>query len=183
MRQFPRDALVTIGRGTGEITETPVPPAKDRQHAMAITRSPNGGLLERVAALANHASTRTMHLYDCRHDHENPTRSGSEFSVEGVNLCAPTSWLSEYPTVCTGWTIGTDWRFVLIWVNRTSEAPRPQRHPLPCPATHPRVNPRTGSLPLFAKGHGQYTAQTDQPEAIFHGGYEGSGRSSCEAAD
>jgi hypothetical protein len=28
----------------------------------------NGGSLEKAAQMANHASTRTTHLYDCRHE-------------------------------------------------------------------------------------------------------------------
>jgi len=32
----------------------------------------NGGTLEKAAAMANHASTRTMQLYDRRHDEISP---------------------------------------------------------------------------------------------------------------
>ncbi len=79
----------TVGRGTGKLTATPLPQAN--AHAM-IRRSAaaagirtkvgnhsfratgitaylsNGGTLERAAAMANHASTRTTQLYDRRHD-------------------------------------------------------------------------------------------------------------------
>ena len=79
----------TIGRGTGQLTRTPLPQA----NAYAMTRRraaaagiktkvgnhsfratgitaylKNGGTLENAAAMANHASTRTTQLYDRRHD-------------------------------------------------------------------------------------------------------------------
>ena len=79
----------TIGRGTDALTTTPLPQANAyamiRRHATAagietkignhtfratgITAYlKNGGTLERAAAMANHASTRTTQLYDRRRD-------------------------------------------------------------------------------------------------------------------
>jgi integrase len=79
----------TIGRGTGQLTATPLP----QQNAHAIIRLraaaagiearignhsfratgitaylKNGDTLEKAAAMANHASTRTTQLYDRRRD-------------------------------------------------------------------------------------------------------------------
>lgn len=79
----------TIGRGTGRLTRTPLPQAN--AHAMVRRRAAaagiatkignhsfratgitaylkNGGTLEKAAAMANHASTRTTQLYDRRRD-------------------------------------------------------------------------------------------------------------------
>jgi site-specific recombinase XerD len=79
----------TIGRGTGQLTRTSLPQAN--AHAMIRRRAlaagiktkignhsfratgitaylKNGGTLEKAAAMANHASTRTTQLYDRRHD-------------------------------------------------------------------------------------------------------------------
>jgi len=79
----------TIGRGTGQLTRTPLPQAN--AHAMIGRRAApagietaignhtfratgitaylkNGGQLETAAAMANHASTRTTQLYDRRAD-------------------------------------------------------------------------------------------------------------------
>ncbi len=79
----------TIGRGTGQLTRTSLPQANAyamiRRRALAagiktkignhsfratgITAYlKNGGTLEKAAAMANHASTRTTQLYDRRHD-------------------------------------------------------------------------------------------------------------------
>jgi hypothetical protein len=79
----------TIGRGTGRFTRTVLPqanvfamdrpPRSRRLHrdqarqpqfpATGITAYPkNGGTLEKAAAIANHASTRTTQLYDRRRD-------------------------------------------------------------------------------------------------------------------
>ena len=79
----------TIRRGTGQLSETPLPQANAyamvRRRAIAagigtaignhtfratgITAYlSNGGTLENAAAMANHASTRTTQLYDRRHD-------------------------------------------------------------------------------------------------------------------
>ncbi len=79
----------TIGRGTGRLTRTPLPQANaymmiGRRAAAAgigtkvgnhsfratgiTTYLKNGGTLEKAAAMANHASTRTTQLYDRRHD-------------------------------------------------------------------------------------------------------------------
>ncbi len=79
----------TIGRGTGELSTTPLPQANAFQmvrrraaaagiataignhtfRAAGITAYlKNGGTLERAAAMANHASTRTTQLYDRRSD-------------------------------------------------------------------------------------------------------------------
>jgi site-specific recombinase XerC len=79
----------TIGRGTGQLTTTPL--AQANAHAMIRRRIAaagiatqagnhsfratgitaylkNGGTLEKAAAMANHASTRTTQLYDRRRD-------------------------------------------------------------------------------------------------------------------
>lgn len=79
----------TVGRGTGRLTRTPLPAAN--AYAMVRRRAAaagiatkignhtfratgitaylrNGGTLERAAAIANHASTRTTQLYDRRSD-------------------------------------------------------------------------------------------------------------------
>jgi site-specific recombinase XerD len=79
----------TIGRGTGRLTRTPLPQAN--AHAMIRRRAlaagigtkignhtfratgitaylKNGGTLEKAAAMASHASTRTTQLYDRRSD-------------------------------------------------------------------------------------------------------------------
>jgi site-specific recombinase XerD len=79
----------TIGRGTGQLTRTALPQAN--AHAMIRRRAEaagiktmignhsfratgitaylkNGGTLEKAAAMANHASTRTTQLYDRRRD-------------------------------------------------------------------------------------------------------------------
>jgi site-specific recombinase XerD len=79
----------TIGRGTGRLTRTPLPQAN--AYAMIARRAAaagiatkvgnhsfratgitaylkNGGTLEKAAAMANHASTRTTQLYDRRRD-------------------------------------------------------------------------------------------------------------------
>ena len=79
----------TIGRGTDELTATPLPQANAYQmirrraeaagiktkignhtfRATGITAYlSNGGTLEKAAAMANHASTRTTQLYDRRRD-------------------------------------------------------------------------------------------------------------------
>jgi len=86
----PRGSLFrTIGRGTNKLTRTPLPQAN--AHAMIRRRAAaagiatkignhsfratgitaylkNGGTLEKAAAMANHASTRTTQLYDRRRD-------------------------------------------------------------------------------------------------------------------
>ena len=86
----PKGALFrTIGRGTRKLTTTPLPQANAFQmvrrraavaeittaignhsfRATGITAYlKNGGTLERAAAMANHASTRTTQLYDRRQD-------------------------------------------------------------------------------------------------------------------
>ncbi len=86
----PKGALFrTIGRGTDRLTTTPLPQANAYQmiarravaaeidtkagnhtfRATGITAYlRNGGTLEKAAAMANHASTRTTQLYDRRHD-------------------------------------------------------------------------------------------------------------------
>lgn len=79
----------TLGRGTGRLTRTPLPQAN--AHAMIRRRTAaaglatkvgnhsfratgitaylkNGGTLEKAAAMANHAGTRTTQLYDRRRD-------------------------------------------------------------------------------------------------------------------
>lgn len=79
----------TIGRGTGRLTEAPLPQANAyamiRRRAMAAGIATkignhsfratgitaylkNGGTLEKAASMANHASTRTTQLYDRRRD-------------------------------------------------------------------------------------------------------------------
>ncbi|MDR3440584.1 tyrosine-type recombinase/integrase [Telmatospirillum sp.] len=79
----------TIGRGTGQLTRTPLPQAnayamiRRRAEAAGIKTKignhsfratgitaylKNGGTLEKAAAMANHASTRTTQLYDRRRD-------------------------------------------------------------------------------------------------------------------
>ena len=79
----------TIGRGTGQLTRTPLPQAnayamigrraaaagiktKVGNHSFRATGITaylkNGGTLENAAVMANHASTRTTQLYDRRHD-------------------------------------------------------------------------------------------------------------------
>jgi site-specific recombinase XerD len=79
----------TIGRGTDKLTETPLPQAnayqmiRRRANAAGIATKvgnhtfratgitaylKNGGTLEKAAAMANHASTRTTQLYDRRSD-------------------------------------------------------------------------------------------------------------------
>jgi site-specific recombinase XerD len=79
----------TIGRGTGQLTQTPLPQAnayamirrraatagietKIGNHSFRATGITaylkNGGTLEKAAAMANHASTRTTQLYDRRRD-------------------------------------------------------------------------------------------------------------------
>jgi site-specific recombinase XerD len=86
----PKGALFrTIGRGTGELTPTPLPQAnayamigrraaaagistKIGNHTFRATGITaylkNGGTLEKAAAMANHSSTRTTQLYDRRSD-------------------------------------------------------------------------------------------------------------------
>ena len=90
LRDDPKAPLFrTIGRGTGQLTSTPLPQANawamvQRRAARAgiATRIgnhtfratgltaylKNGGTLERAATMANHASTRTTQLYDRRSD-------------------------------------------------------------------------------------------------------------------
>jgi integrase len=79
----------TIGRGTGELTLTPLPQpnayAMIRRRAVAAGIATkvgnhsfratgitaylkNGGTLEKAASMTNHASTRTTQLYDRRRD-------------------------------------------------------------------------------------------------------------------
>jgi site-specific recombinase XerD len=79
----------TIGRGTGDLTRTPLPSAnaymmiqrrataagivtKIGNHSFRATGITaylkNGGTLEKAASMANHASTRTTQLYDRRSD-------------------------------------------------------------------------------------------------------------------
>jgi site-specific recombinase XerD len=79
----------TIGRGTGQLTQTPLPSAnayamvqrrakragistKISNHTFRATGITaylkNGGTLEKAAAIAHHASTRTTQLYDRRSD-------------------------------------------------------------------------------------------------------------------
>uniref|UniRef100_UPI003B8A96E7 tyrosine-type recombinase/integrase n=1 Tax=Burkholderia arboris TaxID=488730 RepID=UPI003B8A96E7 len=86
----PKGALFrTIARGTGGLSATPLPQANAyamvRRRALAAGIATkignhtfratgitaylqNGGTLENAAAMANHASTRTTHLYDRRRD-------------------------------------------------------------------------------------------------------------------
>lgn len=90
LRDQPRSPLFrTLGRGTGVLTETPLPQAN--AYAMIQRRAEkagidtfvcchtfratgitaylkNGGTLEKAAHMANHASTRTTQLYDRRND-------------------------------------------------------------------------------------------------------------------
>jgi integrase len=90
LRDDPKGPLFrTIGRGTSQLTRTPLPQAN--AHAMIRRRAAaadietkignhtfratgitaylkNGGTLEKAAAMANHASTRTTQLYDRRRD-------------------------------------------------------------------------------------------------------------------
>jgi site-specific recombinase XerC len=90
LRDDPKGPLFrTIGRGTGQLTRTPLPQAN--AYAMVRRRAAaagiatrignhtfratgitaylrNGGTLEKAAAMANHASTRTTQLYDRRQD-------------------------------------------------------------------------------------------------------------------
>jgi site-specific recombinase XerD len=90
LRDDPKGPLFrTIGRGTGKLTRTPLPQAnawamiERRRSAAGIDTKignhsfratgitaylKNGGTLEKAAAMANHASTRTTQLYDRRHD-------------------------------------------------------------------------------------------------------------------
>jgi site-specific recombinase XerD len=87
---IPRDRVFrTIGRGTGKLTRTVLPQAnayamigrraaaagivtKLGNHSFRATGITaylkNGGTLEKAAAMANHASTRTTQLYDRRRD-------------------------------------------------------------------------------------------------------------------
>jgi len=84
----PKGALFrTLGRGTGQLTETPLPQAnayamiRRRARATGIATKignhsfratgitaylKNGGTLEKAASMANHASTHTTQLYDRR---------------------------------------------------------------------------------------------------------------------
>ena len=93
LRSDPKGGLFrTIGRGTGRLTETPLPQAnayamiKRRAKAACIDTDvcchtfratgitaylKNGGTLEKAAQMANHASTRTTQLYDRRADEVN----------------------------------------------------------------------------------------------------------------
>ena len=90
LRGDPKGPLFrTLGRGTGRLTRTPLPQAN--AYAMVQRRAAaaglatrignhsfratgitaylkNGGTLEKAAAMANHASTRTTQLYDRRPD-------------------------------------------------------------------------------------------------------------------
>jgi site-specific recombinase XerD len=90
LREAPEGPLFrTIGRGTGQLTQTPLPQAnawamvqrralaagiatKIGNHTFRATGITaylkNGGTLERAATMANHASTRTTQLYDRRSD-------------------------------------------------------------------------------------------------------------------
>lgn len=90
LREDPKAPLFrTIGRGTGQLTLTPLPQAnawamvqrralaagmatKIGNHTFRATGITaylkNGGTLERAATMANHASTRTTQLYDRRSD-------------------------------------------------------------------------------------------------------------------
>jgi site-specific recombinase XerD len=90
LRDDPKGPLFrTIGRGTGQLTRTPLPQSnawamierrrtaagietKIGNHSFRATGITaylkNGGTLEKAAAMANHASTRTTQLYDRRHD-------------------------------------------------------------------------------------------------------------------
>lgn len=90
LRDDPKGPLFrTIGRGTSQLTRTPLPQAnawamierrrtaagimtKIGNHSFRATGITaylkNGGTLENAAAMANHASTRTTQLYDRRRD-------------------------------------------------------------------------------------------------------------------
>jgi site-specific recombinase XerD len=90
LRDDPKGPLFpTVGRGTAKLTRTVLPQAnayamirrraaaagietKLGNHSFRATRITaylkNGGTLEKAAAMANHASTRTTQLYDRRHD-------------------------------------------------------------------------------------------------------------------
>lgn len=90
LRDDPKGPLFrTIGRGTGQLTCTPLPQAnawamiarrraaagimtKIGNHSFRATGITaylkNGGTLEKAAAMANHSSTRTTQLYDRRRD-------------------------------------------------------------------------------------------------------------------
>jgi integrase len=90
LRDDPKGPLFrTIGRGTGQLTRTVLPQAnayamiRRRAAAAGIATKlgnhsfratgitaylKNGGTLEKAAAMANHASTRTTQLYDRRRD-------------------------------------------------------------------------------------------------------------------
>ncbi|CTQ47671.1 tyrosine-type recombinase/integrase [Roseibium aggregatum] len=90
LRDHPRSPLFqTIGRGTGVLSESPLPQAnayamiQRRAKAAGIDTAvcchtfratgitaylKNGGTLEKAANMANHASTRTTQLYDRRSD-------------------------------------------------------------------------------------------------------------------
>ncbi|MEA1648785.1 tyrosine-type recombinase/integrase [Nitrospirillum sp. BR 11164] len=90
LRDDPKGPLFrTIGRGTGKLTSTPLPQpnawamierrrtaagimTKIGNHSFRATGITaylkNGGTLEKAAAMANHASTRTTQLYDRRWD-------------------------------------------------------------------------------------------------------------------
>jgi integrase/recombinase XerC len=90
LRDDPKGPLFrTIGRGTSQLTRTVLPQANSyamiRRRAAAVgietklgdhsfratgitAYLKNGGTLERAAAMANHASTRTTQLYDRRRD-------------------------------------------------------------------------------------------------------------------
>jgi len=90
LRNDPKEPLLrTIGRGTGKLTPTVLPQAnayamirrraaaagidtKLGNHSFRATGITaylkNGGTLEKAAAMANHASTRTTQLYDRRRE-------------------------------------------------------------------------------------------------------------------
>ncbi|KNY12864.1 integrase [Shinella sp. SUS2] len=90
LRDHPRTPLFrTIGRGTGQLTDSPLPRAnayhmiQRRAQAAGIDTAvcnhtfratgitaylKNGGTLEKAAHMANHSSTRTTQLYDRRSD-------------------------------------------------------------------------------------------------------------------
>jgi site-specific recombinase XerD len=94
LRADPKGPLFrTIGRGTGELTGTPLPQAnayamiRRRAEAVGIKSKignhsfratgitaylKNGGTLEKAAYMANHASTRTTQLYDRRNYEMSP---------------------------------------------------------------------------------------------------------------
>ncbi len=100
MRDDPKGPLFrTIGRGTGQLTRTPLPQPnayamiRRRARAAGIATKignhtfratgitaylKNGGTLEKAASMANHASTRTTQLYDRRRERSASMRwSGS----------------------------------------------------------------------------------------------------------